>query len=69
MIAAYHQALERPCNIINVVVYGGFVITMMDQAFHVAAGSDLVQVLNVNVQRSTEFINIDHLLGSQKDLL
>ena len=59
VIAAYRQTLNRPRNLLNVVVYGDFVLTMKDQAFHVVTGGNLLQFLNMSAQRSIKFINID----------
>ena len=68
-ITAHHNTVERPRNCLHVVAYGGFIITVMDQAFHVAAGGNLVQSVYMSVQRSTKFIDIKNLLMSQTDLL
>ena len=68
-ITAYHNTMERPHNCLHVVAYGGLIIFMMDQASHVAAGGNLVQFMNMSVQRSTKFIGITNLLISQTDLL
>ena len=66
VIAAYRQILNRPRNLLDALVYDGFVMTITNQAFHVAAGSNLLQFLNIAVQRSTKFININHLPRSQR---
>ena len=66
VIAAYRQILNRPRNLLDALDYDGFDMTMTNYAFHVAAGSNLLQFLNMAVQRSTKIINIKHLPRSQK---
>ena len=66
VIAAYRQILNRRRNLLDALVYDGFVMTITNQAFHVAAGSNLLQFLNMAVLRSTKIINIKHLPRSQK---
>lgn len=61
----YGQAVKRPRNRLDVVAYRGFVITVMNQAFHVVAGGNLVQFLNVYVERSTQLVDVDAMLGKK----